>query len=99
MRGGIAFSGQMMGCVAVDREARPLRNAIIWADQRGVEEANALIEKVGPDFCLHNRRNKPCKLKPGCGGYTYFSTDRWGGIITPFRDEATGYKWLSEIDH
>ena len=59
----------------------------------------ALIEKVGPDFCLHNRRNKPCKLKPGCKGYTYFATNRWGGIITPFRNEITGYKWLSEIDH
>jgi len=43
----IAFSGQMMGCVAVDRQARPLRNAIIWADQRGVEEAEFLIARVG----------------------------------------------------
>ena len=43
----IVFSGQMMGCVAVDKEARPLRNAIIWADQRGVQEANMIIEKVG----------------------------------------------------
>jgi hypothetical protein len=25
------------------------------------------------------------------------STDRWVGIITPFRDEATGARWLSEI--
>ena len=30
----VSFSGQMMGCVAVDRQARPLRNAIIWADMR-----------------------------------------------------------------
>jgi xylulokinase len=37
----------MMGCVAVDREVRPLRNAIIWADQRGTEEAKLLIEKIG----------------------------------------------------
>ncbi|HET8563574.1 MAG TPA: FGGY family carbohydrate kinase, partial [Candidatus Binatia bacterium] len=44
---GISFSGQMMGCVAVDREVRPLRNAIIWADQRGIGEAKILIEKIG----------------------------------------------------
>jgi len=45
----IAFSGQMMGCVAIDREAHPLRNAIIWADQRGVEEAKYLIDKAGEE--------------------------------------------------
>src|SRR5512139_3828517 len=43
----IAFSGQMMGCVAVDRHARPLRNAIIWADQRAVAEAQQIIDGVG----------------------------------------------------
>src|SRR5689334_21476718 len=30
----ITFSGQMMGCVPLDKNAKPLRNAIIWADQR-----------------------------------------------------------------
>src|SRR5262244_2433032 len=29
----IVFSGQMMGCVPLDQAARPLHNAIIWADQ------------------------------------------------------------------
>lgn len=43
----IAFSGQMMGCVPVDRHARPLRNALIWADQRAVGEAQAIIDAVG----------------------------------------------------
>jgi xylulokinase len=43
----IAFSGQMMGCVAVDRQARPLRNAIIWADQRAVAEAQNILDGVG----------------------------------------------------
>jgi xylulokinase len=43
----IVFSGQMMGCVAVDRAARPLRDAIIWADQRGIAEADFLIDRVG----------------------------------------------------
>ncbi len=43
----IAFSGQMMGCVAIDRQARPLRNAIIWADTRAVPEAEDMIDRVG----------------------------------------------------
>jgi xylulokinase len=49
----IVFSGQMMGCVAVDRQRRPLRNAIIWADQRGVTEAQVLIDKVGMENTYH----------------------------------------------
>jgi len=43
----ITFSGQMMGCVAIDRKARPLQNALIWADTRAVPEAEQLISKVG----------------------------------------------------
>ncbi len=44
---GMSFSGQMQGCVAVDREGRPLRSAIIWADTRAVAEAQALVEGAG----------------------------------------------------
>ncbi len=43
----ISFSGQMMGCVVLDRRARPLRNALIWADTRAVPQAEHLISKVG----------------------------------------------------
>jgi xylulokinase len=43
----ITFSGQMMGCVVVDRRARPLRNALIWADMRAVAEAQTIIDGVG----------------------------------------------------
>jgi len=43
----LTFSGQMMGCVAVDKDAKPLYNALIWADQRGVKQANKLIDKLG----------------------------------------------------
>lgn len=42
----ITFSGQMMGCVALDRDARPLRPAIIWADQRAVDQAAWIGERV-----------------------------------------------------
>lgn len=63
--------------------------------QKAVNLAN-LIAIKGRDYSLFNRRVKRCKMLPGCEGYNYFCTDRWGGIITPFRDEATGLRWLSE---
>ncbi len=44
---GVSFSGQMQGCVAVDRQVRPLRSAIIWADTRAVDETQTLIERAG----------------------------------------------------
>jgi xylulokinase len=49
----ITFSGQMMGCVPLDAKARPLRNAIIWADQRAVEQANWLGERISPADVYH----------------------------------------------
>lgn len=45
----ITFSGQMMGCVPLDAQARPLRTAIIWADQRSVPQEKWLGERVSPD--------------------------------------------------
>ncbi|MEA3408314.1 MAG: xylulokinase [Chloroflexota bacterium] len=45
----ISFSGQMMGCLPVDRGGTPLRPAIIWADQRAEAQAQMLIERVGWD--------------------------------------------------
>jgi xylulokinase len=42
----IVFSGQMMGCVPLDEQARPLRKAIIWADQRSVEQERWLSERI-----------------------------------------------------
>ena len=43
----VVFSGQMMGCVLVDRQANPLRSALIWADMRAGAEAQAIIDGVG----------------------------------------------------
>lgn len=45
----IVFSGQMQGCVPVDKNARPLRKAIIWADQRSVEQERWVGERVSPE--------------------------------------------------
>lgn len=45
----VTFSGQMMGVVALDENAHPLRPAIIWADQRATEQANRISEKLSAD--------------------------------------------------
>ncbi len=42
----VSFSGQMMGCLPVDRKGYPLRRAIIWADQRGESQAKLFREKI-----------------------------------------------------
>ncbi len=43
----MSFSAQMQGCLVVDKNGVPLRDAIIWADQRAVEEAEHLEKKIG----------------------------------------------------
>ena len=45
----LVFSGQMMGCVPLDQAGRPLRKAIIWADQRAVDQEQWVGERVGAD--------------------------------------------------
>ncbi len=42
----VALSGQMMGCLCVDRQGRPLRNSIIYCDQRAVEQADRILEQI-----------------------------------------------------
>src|SRR5512145_347410 len=42
----ITFSGQMMAAVPLDRQARTLRKAIIWADQRATEQVRRLGERI-----------------------------------------------------
>ena len=44
--GAISFSGQMMGCLCVDKEGNPLRPSIIWADQRAQAQQNAISEHI-----------------------------------------------------
>lgn len=42
----LSVSGQMMGCLPVDREGNPLRNVIIWTDGRAENETELLKSKV-----------------------------------------------------
>ncbi len=45
---GIVFSGQMLGCVPLDKEAQPLRKAIIWADHRSGDQQRWVRDRVSP---------------------------------------------------
>src|SRR5688572_28349127 len=42
----ITFSGQMQGVVPLNKDARPVRSAIIWADQCATEQAAHIGEKI-----------------------------------------------------
>lgn len=44
----VSFSGQMMGCIAVGRDGRPLRPCMIWADQRAQAQAEQLAQACHP---------------------------------------------------
>ena len=44
----VAFSGQMHGVVVTDKDLKPLRPAILWADARATVEARELAEALSP---------------------------------------------------
>lgn len=45
----VSFSGQMHGLVPLDASLKPIRPAIIWADQRSGAEVEVLVAGVGAD--------------------------------------------------
>lgn len=54
---GIAY--QMHGMVAVDRQGKPVRNAIIWCDSRAVKIGEKAFDEIGHEFCLSHLLNSP----------------------------------------
>lgn len=57
----VSFSGQMMGCLCIDKFGEPLRNAVIWADSRAVRQSDFLNEKIGQQewYRIVGHRNTP----------------------------------------
>ncbi|MEA4818738.1 MAG: xylulokinase [[Clostridium] scindens] len=51
--GAISFSGQMMGCLCVDRNGTPLRPSIIWADQRAQKQVAQIEEHISQQDLYH----------------------------------------------
>ena len=44
----VALSGQMMGCLCVDKRGQPLRPSILYSDQRAVEQTDNILSRVDP---------------------------------------------------
>lgn len=55
----IGISYQMHGLVAVDRDGRVLRDAIIWCDSRGVPYGERALADLGERQCLEHLLNRP----------------------------------------
>lgn len=49
----VSFSGQMMGCLCVDRSGAPLRPSIIWADMRAQAQQRAIAERISDRDYYH----------------------------------------------
>ena len=44
----VALSGQMMGCLCVDRHGRTLRPSIIYCDQRAAKQTERMLQRIDP---------------------------------------------------
>ena len=55
----IGISYQMHGLVVVDKELKPLRDAIIWCDSRAVPYGERAFNDLGNDYCLQHLLNSP----------------------------------------
>ena len=55
----IGISYQMHGLVCIDKELKPLRDAIIWCDSRAVPYGERAFNNLGSDLCLGHLLNSP----------------------------------------
>ena len=57
--GAIGITYQMHGLVLVDKQGKPIRNAIIWCDSRAVDIGKKAFGDLGSEFCLSHLLNSP----------------------------------------
>lgn len=55
----VAFSGQMMGCLCLDRNGTPLYDSIIWADMRAQKAEKEITDRIGADTFFHTTGHRP----------------------------------------
>ena len=55
----IGISYQMHGLVCVDKDLKPLRDAIIWCDSRAVPYGQKAFQALGNEKCLSHLLNSP----------------------------------------
>jgi xylulokinase len=62
----VSFSGHMQGALLVDRQGIPLRNSIIWADQRATPQADFITSACGSEtlYRLTGQRISPTYTAP-----------------------------------
>lgn len=56
---GLALSGQMHGLVLLDEAGTPLRNAMIWCDQRSKEQVNTMLSLMSVEEWMSITGNPP----------------------------------------
>lgn len=56
---GVGFSGQMHGLVLLDKQNKPIRNAIIWADQRSGPQIDEIYNTIPKDEFREITLNSP----------------------------------------
>ncbi|SEA21656.1 xylulokinase [Eubacterium aggregans] len=88
---GVSFSGQMMGCICVDKGGNPLRNAIIWADMRATREEELIRERISE---MDSYKLTGHKISPSYGGQKLM----WVKRNQPDIYEKT-YKMLNAKDY
>ena len=71
--GAVSFSGTMNGALAVDADGVPQRSAILWADQRGIAEAQLLADRCGP---AHVYRTTGTRVTPSCSAAKFLWIQR-----------------------
>ncbi len=55
----VSFSGQMMACLCVDRQGRPLHDALIYSDQRSTKQEQELIDTFGMEGIYRITGHRP----------------------------------------
>lgn len=53
----ISFSGQMQGCLLIDKNMNPIGNCIIWLDQRSSEEVDEILAVLPDEKALELTSN------------------------------------------
>jgi xylulokinase len=69
----VSFSGTMNGALAVDAGGVPLRSAILWADQRGIAEAQLLADRCGETQVY---RTTGTRITPSCSAAKFLWIQR-----------------------
>lgn len=69
----VSFSGMMNGALPVDAAGSPLRPAILWADQRGIAEAQLLADRCG---AAHVYRVTGNRATPSCSAAKFLWIQR-----------------------